>query len=170
MKAFSPIFVFASVLSLLALVNCGGSSSTPEPLADQQFTKLYNTGKSWKITSATLDGNDKTSDYTAGVSGDAGPMTLTITGTKGTASSYAYSVSGRPQLSPWPKSGKWEFGTDPTTQIIRDKGTADELAVTYSVDGTSLQISFTFSNSNGGYTNPRVNVVSGSWVFKFTAQ
>ncbi len=167
MKANSPIYLFGSIICLFALVNCGGSSSTPEPIADQQFTKL---AKTWKISSATLDGVDKTADYNAGISTDVGPMKLTISGTKGTASSYAYALTGRPALSPWPKSGSWAFGTDPSTQIIRDKGTADELAVTYTVDATNLQVSFNFSNSNGGYTNPRVNVVSGQWVFKFTAQ
>jgi hypothetical protein len=165
MKASSPLLLFSSILCLFALVNCGGGGGNPEPVADQQFTKLQ---KTWVISSVDLGGTDRTAEYQAGVSGDTGPMKLTIQGTKGTSSTYTYAITGRPALSPWPKSGKWEFATNPSTQIVRDKGTGDELAITYTVDATNLQI--TFSYSGNGYTNPRVSQVAGSWTFKFTAQ
>jgi hypothetical protein len=168
MKAYSPVYLFGSIICLFALVNCGGGGSTPEPVADQQFTKLQ---KAWIFSSATLDGSPSSIDFTTGIPvTDPGPMKVTISGTKGTASTYAYAVVGRPAISPWPKSGKWEFGTNPSSQIIRDKGTVDELAMTYTVDASKLTVSFTFNNPNGGYQNPRMNVVGGNWVFVFTAQ
>jgi hypothetical protein len=165
MKALRYIFLLGSVGSLLTFSNCGGGGSTPEPVADQQFTKL--SSKTWTVSSVTLDGTDRSAEYQAGVSGDAGPMKLTISGTKGNASTYAYAVAGRPVLSPWPKSGSWAFGTDPTQNVIRDpSSTTDKLSMNYAIDGTNLTISFSFSGS--GYSNPRVGVVTGSWVFKFT--
>src|SRR5258706_12312602 len=118
MKALRYIFLIGSVGSLLTFSNCGGGGSTPEPVADQQFTKL--SSKTWTISTASFKGVDRTAEYTTtpnGVTGDPVPMKLTITGTKGTASTYQYSVAGRPPLSPWPKSGNWEFGTDPNQNI-----------------------------------------------------
>ncbi len=166
MKALRFLFLLGAVGGLLTFSNCGGGGSTPEPVADQQFTKL--SSKTWTISSVSLDGTDRTAEYQAGVTGDAGPMKLTISGTKGNASTYAYAVAGRPALSPWPKSGTWQFGTDPTQNIIRDKGTSSELAVNYATDGTTLTITFTYSGN--GYSNPRVGVVAGGWTFKFTGQ
>jgi hypothetical protein len=66
-------------------------------------------------------------------------------------------------LSPWKASGSWEFGASPETQMIRDKGTADELAMTYSVNETTLSITFTFNGA--GYS--RTGVVKGQWVYTF---
>ncbi len=166
MKALRYLFVLGSVGSLLFFSSCGGGGSTPEPVADQQFTKL---SKTWTIASASnsvvLDGNDRTPEYLAGTTtgtSDPGPMTLTISGTKGNASTYTYTLAGRPQLSPWKKNGSWQFGTDPTKSITRDDGAL----ITYVIDGTKLTVSFNFSGT--GYTNPRTGVVTGNWTFIFT--
>jgi len=146
------------ILSLLGLVgllltysNCKDNKSTPEPITDVQLEKL---AKTWKINTATLDGVDKLADYTA--------FQLVLSGTKGNTS-FGYSTSGRPALSPWKSSGSWEFGASPETQMIRDKGTADELAMTYAVTETTLSISFSFNGS--GYS--RTGVVKGQWVYTF---
>lgn len=170
MKALRYIFLLGSVGSLLTFSNCGGGSTPPEPLADQQFTKL---SKTWTVTNVTLGGAPRTDEYLTGVTNtDPGPMKLTISGTKGTSSTYAYSVSGRPALSPWPKGGgtnnlgKWTFGSDPTKTIIRDSGT-DQLEMGYTIDGSTLTISFYFDGTSGKYTNPRAEVVTGNWVFTF---
>ncbi len=146
------------ILSLLGLVgllltysNCKDKKSTPEPITDVQLGKLART---WKINTVTLDGVDKLADYTA--------FQLVLSGTKGNTS-FGYSTSGRPALSPWKSSGSWEFGTSVETQMIRDKGTADELAMTYAVTETTLSISFTFNGP--GYS--RTGVVKGQWVYTF---
>jgi len=152
MKAFRILSLLALVAILLTYSNCGGSKSDPEPITDVQLAKLT---KTWKIDAVTLDGADKKADYSA--------FQLVLSGTKGTTS-FGYSTSGRPSLSPWKSSGTWEFGTAPETQVTRDKGTGDELAMTYTVTETTLSVQFTFNGA--GYTS-RTGVVKGQWVFTF---
>lgn len=150
MKAFRLLLFFALVIALFTYSGCGGGDTPEEPITDVQLGKLT---KTWKVASVSLDGVDKTSDYTN--------FQLTLTGTKGTTS-FGYTTAGRPTLSPWKSGGSWEFGTAVQTQIIRDKGTADELAMTYAVTETTLQITFTYSGA--GYT-ARTGVVKGQWVY-----
>lgn len=152
MKVLRLLSLISITAVLLTYAGCKGKGSDPEPIADVQFDKLK---KTWKINTVSLDGADKTADYTS--------FQLTVSGTKGTPP-FDYSTSGRPSLSPWKSSGKWDFGTAVETQIIRDKGTADELAMTYAVTESTLTISFNFSGT--GYA-ARTGVVSGDWVFTF---
>jgi len=151
MKVLRILSLLGLVVLLLTYSNCKDKKSTPEPITDVQLGKL---AKTWKINTVTLDGVDKLADYTA--------FQLVLSGTKGNTS-FGYSTSGRPALSPWKSSGSWEFGASPETQMIRDKGTADELAMTYSVTETTLSISFSFNGS--GYS--RTSVVKGQWVYTF---
>lgn len=143
--------VFVSAI-LLTYAGCKGKKTDPEPATDIQFDKLK---KTWKINTVSLDGVDKTADYTS--------FQLVFSGTKGTYP-FDYATSGRPSLSPWPASGKVDFGTSPETQLIRDKGTVDELGLTYSVTETTLTIEFTFNGS--GYA-ARTGVVKGAWIYTF---
>ncbi len=152
MKAFKILSLISLVIVLLTYSSCKKSGSDPEPLTDVQLAKL---AKPWKVDAVTLDGVDKKADYTS--------FTLTLTGTKGNTS-FGYSTGGRPSLSPWKSSGSWEFGSTVETQMIRDKGTADELAMTYSVTETTLSLTFTF---NGDGYPARTGVVKGQWVFTF---
>lgn len=152
MKSFRILTSVVSFAVILVFSGCGGKSSPAESTQDKQLGLLSHT---WKAATVTLNSTDQSSSWTN--------FQLTISGTKG-ATSFTYSCAGRPALSPWPASGAWAFGTDPVTQIIRDKGTGDELPVTYTVTATTLQITFNYSGN--GYT--RVNNVSGNWVFTFT--
>jgi hypothetical protein len=151
MKAFRILTLIGLMATLLTYSSCKKDDPEPEPLTDIQLGKL---AKTWKINTVTLDNVDKLSDYTN--------FTLTLTGTKGNTS-FGYSTANRPSLSPWKASGSWEFGASPETQMIRDKGTADELAMTYSVNETTLSITFTFNGA--GYS--RTGVVKGQWVYTF---
>lgn len=153
MKAFRILSLISLVAILLTYSSCGGDDPAEESVSDVQLGKL---SKTWKINTVTLDGVDKIADYAS--------FQLIMSGTKGNTS-FGYSTSGRPPLSPWKSSGSWEFGSAPETQIIRDKGTTDELAMTYAVTETTLTISFTFSGK--GYTNPRTGVVTGQWIYTF---
>lgn len=139
-------------VSLFTYTGCKNKNNDPEPVTDIQFDKLNHV---WKINTATLDGSDKTADYAG--------FQLTFSGTKGTPP-FTYSTSGRPSLSPWPASGNWDFGSSPETIMIRDKGTPDELSMTYAVTESTLSISFSFNGS--GYA--RTGVVKGAWVYTFT--
>jgi len=154
MKIFRVLSSLALIVVLFTYANCGGDPPAPPPVTDVQFDKLIK-GKPWKITTATLDGVDKTSDYTG--------FQLTFSGTKGTPP-FNYATSGRPSKSPWKASGTWDFGAAPETKIIRDKGTADELEVTYAVTEATLTVSFTF---NGAGYDARTGVVKGAWVLTF---
>jgi hypothetical protein len=153
MKVLRILSLISITAVLLTYAGCKGPDPDPEPIADVQFDKLK---KTWKINTVSLDGTDKTADYPN--------FQVTLSGTKGTPP-FDYSTSGRPSLSPWPASGKWDFGTAVETQIIRDKGTADELSIEYVVTESTLTISFNFTGA--GY-NARTGVVSGDWVFNFT--
>ncbi len=152
MKAFKILTLVGLFGVLLTYSSCKKDDPAPEPITDVQLGKL---AKPWKIDAVTLDGVDKISDYTN--------FTLTLTGTKGNTS-FGYSTTNRPSLSPWKANGSWEFGGAPETQMIRDKGTADELAMTYAVTETTLSITFTF---NGDGYPARTGVVKGQWNFKF---
>lgn len=155
MKAFRSLIAVASLAALFVLSGCPGSKNNPESTQDKQFGLL---SKTWKVSSVSLGGVDKTGEWTG--------FQLAISGTKG-ATSFSYSCTSRPTLSPWKASGTWAFGTNPVTQIVRDGGTADEQAITYTVDATGANLELDFSYSGSGYT--RVGVVSGNWVFKLTS-
>lgn len=139
---------------LLTYMGCDGGGSTPEPIEDVQFTKL---AKTWKISTVSFDGADRTAEYTG--------FQLVLGGTKGTPP-FSYNTTNRPALSPWKPSGTWEFGPAVETQIIRDKGvSADELAINYTVTESTLTLTFTFARD--GYT-ARTEQVRGPWIFTFT--
>jgi len=152
MKALRILSLLLVITVFFTYTGCKDKKDEPEPIADVQFDKL---NKTWKINTVSLDGADKTADYTG--------FQLTLSGTKGTPP-FNYATSGRPSLSPWPASGKWDFGADPEAQMIRDKGTADELALTYTVTESTLTVSFTFNGT--GYA-ARTGVVKGAWIYTF---
>ncbi len=148
----------AKILVLLAisasLITFSGCNKSKPPAPSDQEVQLGKLSKTWKVQSVKKDNVDQT-----GYSN----FTLTISGTAG-ATSFGYSTAGRPALSPWLSSGNWTFDTDPLTAIIRDKGTADELPITYTVTETTLQITYNFQGA--GYSG-RVDNVKGQWVMVF---
>lgn len=148
MKLTGKLLLMAGIVALA--LSCK-KDNTPEPsLEDQQLAKL---SKTWKANSVKKDGVDQTG---------YGSFTLTISGTPG-GSPYGYTTAGRPALSPWPSNGTWVFGTDIASEITRDKGTADELPVTYTVSETTLQLTFQYNGN--GYS--RVDNVKGQWTMTF---
>ena len=144
---------------------CGGSSSSGKA-AEQ--TQLESLSKTWKLESVTLDENPR-SDFSG--------VTLTISGTYAAGGTYAYHMKGTfPNPSPWPNTGTWKFGgktgTALTTQITRDTGD-NLIAMTYTLNGTNLEIKFTLPTSAAGWTGgvfSRSGEVKGDWVFEFTQQ
>ena len=154
MNQIAKITLLGIALGSLLIFNCCKKDDDPgQSIEDIQLGKL---SKTWTADAVTLDATDQTGYDN---------FTLTISGTPGNTS-FGYTAAGRPSTSPWPSSGTWSFGTSPETQIIRDPGTGDELALTYSVTDTQLQITFAFSGS--GYPG-RVSNVNGQWVFTFTS-
>ncbi len=152
MKSIAKTFIVLALSGVLLTYSSCDKSKPPTPTDQEvQLEKLTGT---WKATSVKKDNVDQT-----GYSNFA----LTIEGVIG-ASSFGYSTSGRPPLSPWPSSGKWIFDVDPITSIIRDDKTVDALNMTYTVSETTLQISFNFQGT--GYAG-RVDNVKGQWVMTF---
>ena len=149
MKSFKFILSAALIGVLFSYSGCKKTTSEPDP-KDTQITKLSYT---WKLTKneAKLDGQAQPGYDN---------FQLTISGSAG-QTSFGYTTTGRPALSPWPASGTWTFGTDFATQVVRDDG----LPVTYSVSDTQLQITF---NYTGAGIAGRVNNVKGNWVYTFT--
>ncbi|MBS1949833.1 MAG: hypothetical protein JST37_02390 [Bacteroidetes bacterium] len=148
-------FILLSGISVLAVLTFSGCSKSGggETTQDKQFGLL---SKTWTVSSVTLGGTDVTSSNGWNWTN----FTLTITGTTG---NYSYTCANRPSIpGPWPTSGTWTFGTDPTTQIVRDTG-ANLLNMTYVINASAstLQLSFNFTGT--GYT--RVNNTTGQWVF-----
>ncbi len=143
------LLVIAIGMMVLVLIDCKSGGGDPEPNAtDVQLAKLTAT---WNCSSAKKDGvaQDGYNDFSLIISGTAG------------STSFGYSCSNRPSLSPWPANGTWTFGSNVESDITRDSN----LAVTYTVSGSELQISFTYAGS--GFAG-RVEEVEGQWVFTFT--
>lgn len=151
MKQTAKIFALLAISALL-LTYSGCKNSKPPAPSDEEV-QLGKLSKTWKNPSVKKDNVDQTG-YTN--------FTLTLSGTTG-STSFAYVTAGRPPLSPWLSSGSWTFDTDPLTSVIRDKGTADELKMTYTVTDATLQITFNFQGV--GYA--RAGNVKGQWVMTF---
>jgi hypothetical protein len=155
LKFFFPC---VAIVFLLTYSGCGPTEPPTPEVAEVKHGLLLG---QWKMTgataNATLDGVPKKTDYAN--------FTLTISGAYTDAAGvYDYATAGRPALSPWPSQGKWSFGADPATQLVRDKGTAKQVDMSYSVTETSLEITFQYS----GTGESRTSNVSGTWVFTFS--
>jgi hypothetical protein len=141
---------------LITYSGCGSRHHDEEPITDQQIDKLNQT---WKVSAVSLDGANKTSDYTS-----TSPIfQIALSGTHG-STTVNYTCTGRPSKSPWPASGSFTFVTtavtDPQTKLTRD----DAVPVTYSVTTAQLELAFVYS---GAGFDARTANVSGQWVFTF---
>ncbi|MEO1049821.1 MAG: hypothetical protein AAFX87_04330 [Bacteroidota bacterium] len=147
MRKLSLLLSGFALFGVLLISSCGDDDGG-ETESERQ-TRLLTTPTSWTLSSVTLDG----------VPVD-GWNAFTINVVNGSSVSTANAVFP----GPWSGSHTWEFGTSVTTQIVRDPGSNDELAVTYSVTETTLQLQFQFEGD--GFTSR----VEGNWVFNMTAQ
>ncbi len=132
------------------LFTYSGCKKKTEPGQSPQDAQLVKLSKVWKLTAVTLDNSPQTG-YTS--------FQLTISSTAG-QTTFSYTTSGRPALSPWGPNGTFTYGTDFATQLTRD----DALPITYSVTDTQLQMTFNYS---GAGIPGRVSNVKGNWVFTF---
>jgi hypothetical protein len=145
-----------TVLALAVVLTYSGCGPDPvEPTVEEiQLEKLTGT---WGVAgggNVTRDNVSKSTEYSA--------FELELTGTP-TATTFTYTTTGREIPSPWPAGGEWKFGGSPETVIIRDPNdSADAIEMMYTVDGSDLEITFTFSKTTG-YS--RTKQVTGTWVF-----
>jgi hypothetical protein len=165
MKRTQRILSIISILSLAVFANCGGDdASTPA-----QKTELGKLSGTWTVSSVTDDDGART---------DFSGMTLTLSGTFNSSTPdgpYNYAVakpSPFPIPSPWPKpgetDGEWEFSSISSSggQVLRDPGTADQVAMTYTLSGNTLTLIFNVSGD--GWAGGKVSNVTGEWTFVFT--
>ncbi len=153
--------VLARILSLIILLavatlytSCGGDDGPTKTQEEIQLEKLK--ANPWNISSVTLDGTNRLTDFTN--------LKLTFGGTFVTGGTYTYSFTGsRPNPSPWPASGTWEFGPTATSMMVR---LDDDLPMNYTLTDTQLTITFTYSGA--GFAGGRVEQVEGNWEFIFT--
>lgn len=151
------------ILSLLVLaaiavfyISCDGGGGENQSEQEKQFNKLK---FSWTLTEAN-DGTDRTDDFAN--------LVLTLQGSFAEGGTFQYSFTGtRPNPSPWPASGTWKFGANPSTQIIRDPESNDELDLTYEQSDKTLVISFNVQDGHPGWAGSRAGSVSGDWTFTF---
>ena len=154
------------ILSLLILVaiaafytSCGGNDDKKKTDEEVQLGKLKSV---WTLVSAN-DGQDRTGDFTN--------LKLTLEGNYVEGGTYNYSFTGhRPDPSPWPVEGTWKFGTNKLTDIIRDPGSQNEIAMNYQVTDGNLIITFNVQDGSDGWPggDSRIRSVSGDWTFEFT--
>lgn len=155
MKIIIQGLVIFFILGGLATFTSCDPGPPPKTVEEIQLLLL---SKTWNPTAVTLDGVDKLSDYSS--------FGLGLTGTAGSIP-YSYTTTGRPSFSPWPSSGTWQFGTNLSTDIVRDPGSVnDELTITYQASETPPQLQMTFSFSKPGYP-ARTGNVTGTWIFTF---
>lgn len=139
----------ALTITVLVLNGCGGDKGVEPTVEEVQLAKLSRT---WTCTKAVKDGVIQSAYATN--------FKLTIGGSPG-SSSFTYSCSGRPDLSPWPANGTWTFGTNAEIDILRN----DALPVTYVITDNQLDVTF---NYQGTGFPARTKDVLGQWVFTFS--
>lgn len=140
-------------------MGCKGDDDNKKTEEETQLDKLKSV---WTIQSAN-DGDDRTEDF------KDPDLVLTISGNFVQGGIYDYSFTGtRPNPSPWPVSGKWQFGTNKLTTIIRDPGTSSEIEMSYQVTDTNLTLIFTVPDGSEGWAGSRTSSVSGVWTFTFS--
>lgn len=166
MKLQYRLLSFLLVASMLVFWGCGSDSAKTAP----EKTALKKLSKTWSIKTtggASLDGTDRTSDFTN--------FKLTISGSFDSGNPegpYAFSVQGsRPDPSPWPgadlgSDGTWTFAsvadkTGTSGQIIREE---DGVGITYSINSAG-ELSLLFTCSTCDYAGNRVSQVNGNWTF-----
>lgn len=160
MKIASRIF---SLLILIAFTTLYGCKKHNNEKKTEEQTQLEKLKASWQIQSASDASGDRTTDFDN--------MVLTLSGNYAEGGTYSYSLTGeRPNPSPWPDSGTWQFGSPKTSKIIRDPGDTGETEMSYSVTESELTIEFNIPENSDGWAGSagRVQSVTGSWTFVFT--
>ncbi len=147
------------VITMIATFYMGCKKDDPNKKTEEE-TQLEKLRSAWMLVSAN-DGQNRTADFPN--------LIMTLSGNFVQGGIYDYSFTGRrPNPSPWPVNGKWKFGTNKSTQMIRDPGGISETAMTYQITDTNLIISFNVPDGSIGWSGSRTSSVTGNWTFTFT--
>jgi hypothetical protein len=147
------------ILTLLVLAgaavfysSCDGGEDDPKSETDQQLEKLNGTWVIQANSDVTQDGGEPAFEFEG--------MELTINAPAG-STTFNWTTTGRPDLSPWAAQGTFQFGEPVATKLKRN----DEVTITYSVTDTELIMSFD-DFTGAGYPG-RTKSVEGDWHFEF---
>ncbi len=158
--------MISRTLSLLLLAGVAvcftGCKKDDDNKKTEEQTQLEKLKASWQIVSASDVSGDRTGEFE--------DLVLTLSGNYAEGGIYNYSLTGkRPNPSPWPGSGTWQFGNPKTSQIIRDPGTDGEIPMSYSVTDEELTIEFNVPETSDGWAGSgRIQSVTGDWTFVFS--
>ena len=147
LKSLAIIGFLAGFVFTMGCKKDDDSGPTPEEL------RLEELAHTWTISSATLDGDDRTANWAN--------FTLTATTSK------TYSTTGSSDDNVWPSSGTWEFaGTEGAGLDVLNRSDG----VTINIDNisdTNLDLSFTYVLASAN-KDARVQSIEGDWVFRLT--
>lgn len=156
MKKFHFLLVALLLGALVTFPSCGGDED--DPGISEEDLMIEKLSKTWIASSVSLSSENVTADF------DGFIVTLKSSGEYSTNSA---SIVRSP--NPWPSSGSVDFGgtadAPNLNQLIRNDG----LVMSINSDGSTLTVSFTFSDEHTDSTGGRTEVVNGSWVFDFIA-
>lgn len=163
MKLLTRSLSLLTIASLvLIFANCGGGGGEESTKEKKELARFK---KTWTLTTATLDGSPRTTDFAG--------FKLIIGGDYNSDSPegpYTYQIQGStPDPSPWPASGTWIFSsiTSSNVLVVRDPDTNDEIGMSYKIlSNGNLELTMDVPDGSDGW---RVAAVSGEWVFTFTA-
>jgi len=152
MKYLRFLVITGFLAGFSLMIGCGGDDTPDITPEQEQIEKLTAT---WAISNVTLDGADRSADWTG--------FTLTATGT------LTYSTTNSGDDNVWPTSGTWSFaGTEGAGLNVLNRSDG----VTVNIDAiteTSLDLSFTFALASPNKES-RVASIEGDWVFELTKQ
>ncbi len=129
----------------------------PEPTPEEIRTDLLagTSSKGWVLTSSTLDGDDRSTDWA--------DFELTITTSKG------YSTTTSFDDNVWPSAGTWDYqGTEGSglDVMIRSDGIRMNID---NITESNLTLSFDYLLSKPQKSG-RAESIEGNWIFKMVAK
>lgn len=142
---------------LVAAVVLSSCKKDPEPQPTEEEKQTALLEGTWTVGSntVTLDGDDRTSDWSG--------FTLTISGAGN------FNTTGSFDENVWPAGGTWAFqGTSGAGLQTIIRGDGIPMSIT-SLNETSLTLSFDYTITT---INPqgRVESIEGTWVFAMSKQ
>ena len=151
MKYFKFLTLIAFLAGFTFMIGCGNDDDNGPSEEELQLEKLAGT---WSVSSASLDGVDRTADWSL--------MTLTLTTSK------SYSTSGSNDENVWPASGTWDFaGTTGAGLFTVNRSDGVTITIGSTLSESNMELSFTYALA-AAQMESRVASIEGDWVFTFT--
>jgi len=156
MKSLKLISIILLMGSILFMSACNKDEVITKTEAELRLEALAGSGSlTWGLasgTAVTLDGDDRTSDWTG--------FELTFTTSK------SYSTSASSEESVWPVTGTWDFEDPSTTAGLNVLVRSDQQKVRIdNISESNLTLSFDKLLAKVN-KNAKIASIEGNWVFK----